>query len=79
MFDAILVMKMDTLQEIVLSRKKRHHAHVSEDDEPTKKRFKREKDHLDEYYVLISALTGNISHGSNDWLVDSGASKRKTR
>ena len=25
--------------------------------------------------MLISALTGTISHKSNDWLVDSGASK----
>ena len=25
--------------------------------------------------VLISALTGTVSHGSNDWLIDSGASK----
>ena len=25
--------------------------------------------------MLISALTDTISHGSNDWLVDSGASK----
>ena len=23
----------------------------------------------------ISALTGTISHGSNDWIIDSGASK----
>ena len=29
----------------------------------------------DEEYVLISAFIGTITHGSNDWLVDSGASK----
>ena len=29
----------------------------------------------DEEYVLISALTKTISHGSNDWLIDSGSSK----
>ena len=56
-------------------RKKRHHAHIAKDDEPIKKIFKREKDDSDEEYVLISTLTGTISHGSNDWLVDSGASK----
>ena len=56
----------------------RHHAHVSKDDEPTNKIFKREKDDSDEEYVLISALTGTITHGSNDWLVDSGASKNMT-
>ena len=27
---------------------------------------------------MISALTGNITHGSNDWLIDSGASKHMT-
>ena len=55
--------------------KKRHHAHVSEDDEPTNKRFRRENDDSDEEYVLISTLIGTISHGSNDWIVDSGAYK----
>ena len=29
-------------------------------------------------YVLISALTSNITHGSDDWLIDSGASKHMT-
>ena len=53
--------------------KRRHDAHIVEDDEPTNKIFKREKDESDEEYVLISALTGTITHGSNDWLVDSGA------
>ena len=50
---------------------------LTEDDEPPKKRAKQENDDSssDEEYVLISALTGTISHGSNDWLVDSGASK----
>ena len=28
--------------------------------------------------VLISTLTGTVSHGSNDWLIDSGASKHMT-
>ena len=27
---------------------------------------------------MISALTGNITHGSNDWLIESGASKHMT-
>ena len=59
-------------------RERRNHAHIAEDDEPTNKRFRREKDDLDEQYVLISALTGTISHESSDWLVDSGASKHMT-
>ena len=33
---------------------------------------------VDEEYVLISALKGTISHGSNDWIIDSGASKHMT-
>ena len=33
---------------------------------------------MNEEYVLTSALTGTISHGSNDWIVDSGASKHMT-
>ena len=59
------------------SNKRRHHAHAAEDDEPSKKRtrYESEDSSSEEEYVLISALTGNITHGSNDWLIDSGASK----
>ena len=32
----------------------------------------------DEEYVLISALTGTMTYGGNDWLIDSGASKHMT-
>ena len=56
-------------------KKKRHHAHVSKDDEPKNKIFRREKDDFDEEYMIISTLIGTISHGSNDWLVDSRESK----
>ena len=52
----------------------RHHSHTAKDDEPLRKRVKQE-DSTDEEYVLISALTGTVTHGSNDWLIDSGASK----
>ena len=58
------------------NNKRRHHAHAAEDDGPSSKRNKQKSD---EEYVLISALTGNITHGSNDWLIDSGASKHMTR
>ena len=60
--------------------KKRNHAHTTEDDEHPKKRIKHESDDSssDEEYVLISALTGTVIHGSNDWLIDSGASKHMT-
>ena len=61
--------------------RKRHHAHATEDDDPSKKRIKQDSDDSssDEEYVFISALTGNITHGSNDWLIDNGASKHMTR
>ena len=51
--------------------KRRHHAHAIEDDEPSTKRIKQESDDSssDEEYVLIFALTGTITHGSNDWLI----------
>ena len=57
--------------------KKRHHAHTVEDDEPPRKKSKEESDDSssEEEYVLISAPTGTVTHGSNDWLIDSGASK----
>ena len=38
-------------------------------------RYESEDSLSDEEYVLISALTGNNTHGSNDWLIDRGASK----
>ena len=47
------------------NKKKRHHPHTAEDDEPASKRTK-EDSSSDEEYVLISALTGTITHGSND-------------
>jgi hypothetical protein len=54
-----------------------HHVHTTEDDEPPKKVAK-EDESSDEEYVLISPLTGTITHGSDIWLVDSGASKHIT-
>ena len=61
--------------------KRRLHAHAAEDDEPSQKRTRYESEYSssDEEYVLISALTGNIIHGSNHWLIDSGASKQMIR
>ena len=54
----------------------RHHAHTTEDDEPPRKRVKEESEYSssDEEYVLISTLTGTVTHGSEDWLIDSGDS-----
>ena len=56
------------------NKNKRHHAHTAEDDEPASKRT-REDSSSDEEYVLILSLTCTITYGSNDWLVESGASK----
>ena len=46
------------------NHKIRHHAHIVEDNEPSRKRIKQESDDSssDEKYVLISALMGNITH-----------------
>jgi hypothetical protein len=53
---------------------KRHHAHVVEDEEPPAKMIREQiKD-----YVLISALSGSVTHGEDTWLIDSGASKHMT-
>ena len=59
--------------------KTRHHVHIVEDNETTNKIFRREKDDSNEEYMLISTLTNTVSHRSNDWIVDSGASKHMTR
>ena len=60
-------------------KKRRHHAHVFQHDEPTNKRFIWDKDDLDEEYVLISALTRTMSYERNDWILYSGACKYMTR
>ena len=54
---------------------KKHHAHAAEDDEPVQKG--REEESEDEY-TLISVLTGTVTHGSDTWLIGSGASRHMT-
>jgi hypothetical protein len=56
---------------------KRHQAHTTEDVEPPKKVAK-QYESSDEDYVLISTLTGTVTHGSDTWLIDNGASKHMT-
>ena len=60
--------------------KRIHNAHAAEDDEPSTKIIRQESDDSssEEEYVLISTLTGTVPHGSNDWLIDNGASKHMT-
>ena len=64
-----------------MSNKKIHHVNTVEDNEPTNKIFREERDDTssDEEYVLISTLMRTISHGINDWIVVSGAPKQMTR
>jgi hypothetical protein len=64
-------------EQVRKGKYKRHHAHATEDDELVQKKRIKEDD-SDEEYVLISALTGMVTHGSDTWLVDSGASKHMT-
>ena len=56
--------------------KRIHHAHVAEDDDPSKKRVKQEsEDSSSNEEYIFSSLTRTVTHGSNDWIIDSGASK----
>ena len=54
------------------------HAHVAEENESDKERTTYNEDSSEDY-VLISTLIGSITHGSDIWLIDSGASKHMTR
>ena len=62
------------------SNKIRHHAHAAKDDDPSNKRSRYESEYSssEDEYVMISALTGNITHGSDDRIIDNGASKHMT-
>ena len=63
MFDAIVVMKRETLQEIVpLGKGDTKLILLKMMNQPTKKRVTREKDDLDEEYVLTAVLMGTPSH-----------------
>ena len=72
----VLVSEGDEVRSLSQGQR-RHHAHAAEDDELSRKRsrYESEDSSSEEEYVLISALTGNITHGSDDWLIASGASK----
>ena len=63
-----------------MKRSNKIRLHDAEDDEPSKKRYRYESEYSlsEDEYVLISALTGNITQGNDDWLIDSGASKHMT-
>ena len=56
---------------------KKFHAHAVEDDDPEKEKNIEDEDSTEEYF-LISALIGSVSHGSDTWLVDNGASRHMT-
>jgi hypothetical protein len=56
---------------------KRNQSHTFEYDESPKKVAKKDES-SDEDYVLISSLKGIVTHGSDTWLIDNGASKNMT-
>ena len=58
-------------EQIKKGRNKRHHANAAKDEEPVQKREM--NNDSDDEYILISALTGTVTHGNDTWLVDSGA------
>jgi hypothetical protein len=57
--------------------RKGQNAHAAKYDELVQNKIK-DYDSSEEH-VLISTLIGTITHGSDTWLVDSGASKKMTR
>ena len=62
--------------QIKEGRNKRHHANVTEDEEPVQK--KEINNNSDDEYSLISTLIGTVTQGNDTWLVCSGASKYMT-
>ena len=50
------------------------HAHATEENDLDEERI-RDNENIDEEYVLVSTFTRSISHGSDTWPIDSGASK----
>lgn len=57
-------------------KSKKHHAHAAKDDELAQRRW--EEESSKEEYTMISALIGSVTHGSDTWLIGSGASKHMT-
>ena len=58
-------------------KNRKYHAHASEENELDKERIIENEDSSEEH-VLISTLTREITHGSDTWIIDSGASKHMT-
>ena len=56
---------------------KKFHAHAIKYYDSDKENNNEYGDSTEEY-VLISSLTGLVSHGSDTWLVDNGASRHMT-
>ena len=53
---------------------KKLHSHTIADDDSDKEK-NNEDEYYNEEYAVISSLIGSVSHGSDTWIVDSGASK----
>ena len=67
-----LTRRRETKEDIMLMLQRMMNLHQREPE------YESEDSSTEDEYVLISALTGNITHGSDDWLIDSGASKHMT-
>ena len=59
-------------------KNQKYHSHAAEENKSDKERATENEDSSEEY-VLISSLTGAITHGSDTWLINSGASKHMIR
>ena len=55
----------------------KYYSHAAEENESDKERTT-ENEYSSEGYILISALTGSITNGSNTWLIENDASKHMT-
>ena len=68
--DTFLENVLETKVVLTLKKgnKRRHHAHTAEDDDPPTKRVKQESEDSssDKEYVLISTITGIVTHGNKD-------------
>ena len=61
----------------IKKKSRNYHARATEENESDKETVTKKEDSSEEY-VLISALTGAITHGSDIWIIDNGASKHMT-
>ena len=66
------------MKEEIVIKMRRFQDHVAKDSDQEVEQEAKKDEESSEEYVLISTLTGSISPGNDNWLVDSGASKHMT-